>query len=195
MNEVAWRGQPAVFLDRDGVIIANRTNHIKTWEDVEFLPGAFEALRRLAEAEIPAVIVTNQGVVGRGLMTSEAAWEIQRRIVSEIENRGGFILGSYLCPHHPDEGCACRKPQPGMITQAVAELGVVANRSIMVGDAVTDVQSAHAAGCRAVLLRTGRGSEQETLLNGEVCTIVDDLASAVELILSDSHYQKETQLS
>lgn len=190
MNDSACSGQPAVFLDRDGVIIANRANHIKSWEEVEFLPGAVDALRRLAEAGIPVVIVTNQGAVGRGIIAHEKAWEVQNRIVVEIESQGGRIAGSYLCPHHPDEGCDCRKPRPGMIQQAVADLGVVACRSIMVGDAVTDVQSALAAGCRAVLLRSGRGRDQERLLAGEECTILEDLAAAVDLILADPHYQE-----
>lgn len=193
MKGSAYAGQPAVFLDRDGVIIANRADHIKSWEEVEFLPGALEALRRLANAGIPVVIVTNQGAVGRGIISHKTAWEVQNRIVEEIESRGGKIAGSFLCPHHPDDGCECRKPRPGMIQQAVADLGVIANRSIMVGDAVTDVQSALAAGCRAVLLRSGRGRDQERLLGGEECTILEDLVAAVELILADPQYQKEMQ--
>jgi D-glycero-D-manno-heptose 1,7-bisphosphate phosphatase len=195
MTEPERVNRPAVFLDRDGVIIANRVDHVKTWDEVEFLPGAFEALRRLAEADIPVVIVTNQGAVGRGMMTSDVAWELQARIVAEIETHGGRVAGSYLCPHHPEDGCTCRKPMPGMICQASRDLGLSISHSIMVGDAVTDVRAALAAGCRAMLVRTGRGRAQEALLNGEVCTTFDDLGAVVASIVADRNHHKDKPAS
>jgi D-glycero-D-manno-heptose 1,7-bisphosphate phosphatase len=177
--------RPAVFLDRDGVIVENRPDHVKTWSEVQFLDGSLESLALLAALPLAVVVVSNQGAVGRGLMTLQQAWHVHNRIVREIERNGGRIDASYLCPHHPDAGCDCRKPAPGMLRQAVRELDLDLSRSWLVGDAESDLEAARAAGVRAILVRTGRGKEQElqnlTGLNGR-CAVVDDLAAAVQLI-------------
>jgi len=184
----------SVFLDRDGVIIENRPDHVKTWENVRFLDGSFEALRRLADLPAAIVIVSNQGAVGRELMTLATAWELQNRVVATIAREGGRIDASYLCPHRPDEGCACRKPAPGMIRQAAQELQLDLSRSWLVGDAVSDLQAASAAGVRAILVRTGRGADQERLLTDRAAAhfagqsekawlVVADLPAAVDYLV------------
>jgi D-glycero-D-manno-heptose 1,7-bisphosphate phosphatase len=176
----------AIFLDRDGVIIENRPDHVKSWAEVQFLDGAFEALRRLAASSAAVVIISNQGAVGRGLMALETAWELQNRIVAEIREQGGRIDGSYICPHHPNDGCDCRKPAPGMILQAAGELDLDLSRSWLVGDAVTDLMAAQAAGISAVLVKTGRGADQQQLLakpSGGSWPIAADLPAAVDFIL------------
>jgi D-glycero-D-manno-heptose 1,7-bisphosphate phosphatase len=154
----------AIFLDRDGVIIENCPNHVKTWDDVKFLDGVFAALRRLADSTVAVVVVSNQGAVGRGMMSLDAAWEIQNRIVAAIEERGGRIDASYICPHHPDDGCDCRKPSPGMILSAAKDLNLDLTQSWLVGDAITDLEAASAAGIRGIMVRTGRGIAQERIL-------------------------------
>ncbi|MEN6457557.1 MAG: HAD family hydrolase [Thermoguttaceae bacterium] len=179
------RKKQAVFLDRDGVIIENRPDHIKTWEEVRFLDGSFEALVALASLPVTIVVVSNQGVVGRGLLSLETAWELQRQIVEVVTSHGGRIDASYLCPHHPSDGCTCRKPAPGMLLQAARELNLDLKRSWLVGDAATDLEAAHAAGSRGILVRTGRGKDQELgplATRGGDFPIVDDLAAAVRLI-------------
>jgi D-glycero-D-manno-heptose 1,7-bisphosphate phosphatase len=177
----------AVFLDRDGVIIENRPDHVKTWSEVRFLEGSPAAIRRLAAAPLAVVIVSNQAVVGRGLLDEKMAWQLQRQLVAEIVAGGGRIDASYLCPHHPQAGCACRKPAPGMLLQAARDLRIDLRRSWLVGDAVSDLQAARAAGARGILVRTGRGAEQENLLSGpNEWPVVADLAAAVETILSSA---------
>jgi D-glycero-D-manno-heptose 1,7-bisphosphate phosphatase len=175
----------AVFLDRDGVIVENRPGHVKTWSEVKFLDGAFESLAQLAASPLAVVVVSNQGAVGRGLMTLEQAWNIQNEIVDTIRCNGGRIDASYLCPHHPDDGCECRKPAPGMLLRAARELNLDLSRSWLVGDAVSDMQAAHAAEVRGILVRTGRGKDQELQSvsgsNGAFA-VVDNLAAAVRLI-------------
>ncbi len=175
----------AVFLDRDGVIIGNRPDHVKTWAEVRFLDGAFDALSQLAALPLAVVVVSNQGAVGRGILTLEQAWEVQSKIVEAVRSRGGRVDASYLCPHHPDAGCACRKPAPGMLQQAARELGLDLERCWLVGDAVSDLQAARTVGARGILVRTGRGREQEIESlagwNGR-CAVVDDLPAAVRLI-------------
>jgi D-glycero-D-manno-heptose 1,7-bisphosphate phosphatase len=177
--------RPAIFLDRDGVIIENRKEHVRTWSDVAFLDGVFDAMLRLAHTASAIVVVSNQGAVGRGIITEDDAWTIHRRIVAQIESHGGRVDASYLCTHHPDDGCSCRKPAPGMLYQAAQELELDLSRSWLVGDAVTDLEAAKAAKVRGILVRTGRGADQELLLPpgaDSQCPVVDDLASAIQYI-------------
>ena len=151
---------PAVFLDRDGVIIENCDEYVRRWEDVSFIPGSLQALRDLAEAHIPVVIVTNQGCIGKEIISLENAWEIQKRIETEIRLAGGSISKSYLCPHTNEDNCRCRKPMPGMLLEAASELDIDLSKSMMIGDALTDISAGETAGCRSSLVLTGRGRAQ-----------------------------------
>lgn len=176
----------AVFLDRDGVVVENRVDHVKAWEEVQFLEGAFEAIRRLAASPFAIAILSNQGAVGRSLLTLDAAWEVQRKIVAEIIEHGGRIDGSYLCPHHPEDGCDCRKPAPGMLHRAARELDLDLKRSWLVGDALTDLQAAATAGARGILVRTGRGADQELLLTPDAqWPVAANLLEAVQYIFDN----------
>ncbi len=181
--------RPAIFLDRDGVINENRPDHITRWDLVQFLPGVFDALRRLAASDYALVVVTNQSAVGRGLMTAQTLHEINDGIVARVRAEGGRIDALYACPHGPDEGCACRKPKPGMLLQAAEDLGIDLSRSYLVGDAVTDVEAALRAGCRPFLVRTGRGEAQMAMLHREdhaTVVVVANLREAVVSILGET---------
>lgn len=174
-----------VFLDRDGVIIENRGDYVKSWAEARFLPGACAALRRLREAGLTIVVVTNQSAVGRGIISLDQADAINRRLAAEIAAQGGRIDAWYMCPHGPKDGCGCRKPAPGMLLRARAELGLDLARAHMVGDAVSDIAAARQAGVRATLVLTGRGAEQVNLLGqaaGLECDVAADLGAAVEQI-------------
>lgn len=178
----------AVFLDRDGVINENRADYVRTWEQVRFLPGVFDALRRLAGSDFCVVVVTNQSGVGRGLMAAETLQTINDGIVARVQAEGGRIDAVYACPHRPDEGCECRKPRPGMLLQAAADLRIDLGRSFLVGDAVTDVETALQAGCRPFMVRSGRGHAQLAKLRMQgykAVRVVADLSEAVELILDE----------
>ena len=156
--------QPAIFLDRDGVIIANRQDYVRSWSDVTIYPQALSALIRLKPSQHKIYIITNQSVVGRGLISHETAKGINDRLVHEINSSGGRIDGVFMCPHAPQANCTCRKPEPGLFLQAAAEHSVDLSNSFMVGDALTDIVAGQNAGIlRNVLVRTGRGLEQSTL--------------------------------
>jgi len=193
--------RPAVFLDRDGVIIENRPDHVKSIPEVRFIPGALEALARLARRDDLIVIVTNQAVIGRGLLARETADEINTYILEHITAAGGRVDGLYLCPHRPEENCVCRKPAPGMLLEAARDLGIDLRASVMIGDALTDVQAAHAAQVKAILVLTVRGETQTVeLARTELkhTPIVPSLAEAVYQLFTDltgfaKHPQSEAE--
>jgi D-glycero-D-manno-heptose 1,7-bisphosphate phosphatase len=175
----------AVFLDRDGVIVENRSDYVKRWEEVCFLPGALAALRRLSRSGHAVVLVTNQSAVGRGVISLEQAVALNRRLIGAIELHGGRVDAWYLCPHQPDDECTCRKPAPGMLLQAGFDLGLNLEASWLIGDASTDIGAARAAGVRPILVRTGRGNDQADLLLkcADACPVVADLQAALDHIL------------
>jgi D-glycero-D-manno-heptose 1,7-bisphosphate phosphatase len=172
----------AIFLDRDGVICYNRQNYVKGWEEFAFLPGALDALRRLAQLDYATIVISNQSAIGRGLMAKETAAEINRRMQEEISQHGGRIDSVFTCPHRPEEHCDCRKPLPGLILQAARQSRLDLEHSLFIGDALTDMQAALAAGCRPVLVLTGRGADQRKFLDNGYAHIPvkADLAEVVD---------------
>ncbi|HEX8968280.1 MAG TPA: HAD family hydrolase, partial [Chloroflexota bacterium] len=144
--------QPAVFCDRDGVLNRRRPNHVKSVEEFEFLPGVLLAMRELARLEVPVVVVTNQSVIGRGLASEAEVERIHARMRQAVLEAGGPKLHVYVCPHAPQESCECRKPRPGLLLRAAAQLDIDLTRSVFVGDSSTDVCAALSAGCRPILV-------------------------------------------
>lgn len=167
-------GVPSLFLDRDGVINRKRHDHVKEWSEFEFLPGALEVLAEVREAGIPVIVITNQAVVGRGLIEPQRLMEIHGRMLAAVALAGGHIERIYACTHTPEDGCPCRKPGTEMFQRASAELGVSLTGSVMVGDSDGDVEAARRAGCRPILI----GADVEAR---DVPTL-PDLASALPLI-------------
>lgn len=144
-----------VLLDRDGVVNRNRPSYVRTVEELEVLPGVGQALAELSRAGFRTLVVTNQACVGKGLVAPAMLEAIHAKLRVEVERFGGRIDAFYVCPHHPDEGCECRKPKPGLIQAAQREWGFVPGETWMVGDAPRDVEAARRAGCRPALVRTG----------------------------------------
>ncbi len=159
----------AVFLDRDGVIIALKQNDqavsfVCKKEEVVILPGVREALNTLKSRGYTLVVITNQPAVARGLMTIEEVEALHKFINDQL---GNVIDRFCFCPHHPELhpdvpehakkfriACDCRKPLPGMIIQAAEELGLDPKQSWMIGDMVSDVVTGIAAGCRTIMLKS-----------------------------------------
>ncbi len=178
---------PALFLDRDGVIIDNRVDYVRRWTDVEILPQALPALARASSLPYKVVIITNQSAVGRGLVPLAQAEAINRLLVQVIESAGGRVDGVFMCPHAPQERCACRKPKPGLLLQAATRLAIDLPASILIGDALSDLQAGLQAGLRQVaLVRTGRGAEQERLPQAAAMPpfpVFDHLAQALDALI------------
>jgi len=170
-----------VFLDRDGTLVRD-SGYPHREEDYELLPGVAEALRRLQERGFRLAIVTNQSGIGRGLFREADFERFQARLLADLARAGVRIERTYHCPHRPDEGCACRKPSPGMLWRARDELGADLAASWVIGDGAVDVELAAQAGCGAVRLRPpagGPGAAGRPARYAEA----DDLAAAAERIV------------
>lgn len=180
--------RPAVFLDRDGVINEDHPDYVKSWEEFRFIRGARPALRRLAEAGIPVVIITNQSAVNRGIISRETLEGIHGRMVRAVSRAGGRISGIYYCPHRPEEGCECRKPAADLFFRAAREHHLNLKKSIFVGDTLKDLEAGSRAGCRTLLVKTGQGRETiNRLFQGDEIRsqiwITGSLLESVDLIL------------
>jgi D-glycero-D-manno-heptose 1,7-bisphosphate phosphatase len=176
----------AVFIDRDGVICYNQNGHVRSWEEFVFLPGALEALARLARSDLAVVVITNQAIINRHMVPAEVVEDIHARMLRAVGATGGRVDRVMYCPHRPDEYCDCRKPQPGMLLRAAEELELNLSQSYLVGDAEADMQAGRAAGCRRYLVLTGRGPRQlvRSWLHGEQgFAVVPHLGAAVDAIL------------
>ena len=149
---------PAVFLDRDGVLVENIDgDYIRTMEQIKVLAGVRESLQRLSEAGFVLVIVTNQAAVGKGMITMQQALRIQETIENRLDLSGNISLHSIICPHASKDDCICRKPKPGMLVEAADKYEVDLARSFLIGDARTDIAAARCVGVRPVMVLTGRG--------------------------------------
>lgn len=192
----------AIFLDRDGVICENRPNHIKNWQEFRFLPGAKTSLAALSRLDLPIIVVTNQAGINRGLTSASIVDDIHKRMIAEVAAYGGRIDRVIYCPHHPEENCKCRKPEPGMLQQVAQEMNINLTRSYMVGDAITDLIAAQQVGCQPFLVLTGRGFQQLIpalhTVNGKF-TITRNLMGATTHILKVElnivHQEKEQILT
>jgi D-glycero-D-manno-heptose 1,7-bisphosphate phosphatase len=178
---------PVVFLDRDGVINENRDDYVKSWDEFRFLPRALDALRTLTVAGCRIFVVTNQAGVNRGLLSRTTLDGIHRRMRAAAAAAGAEIAGLRYCPHRPEERCGCRKPSPGMLLDLARVHGVSLAQAVMVGDAASDVAAGQRAGCRTILVRTGRGAAQLAALERQGAgpdLVAHDLFDAARAICS-----------
>ncbi len=177
----------AVFLDRDGTINVEK-DYLYQVADFEFVPGAEEAIRRLNQAGLLVIVVTNQSGVARGYYTEDDVEQLHRHINRELARHDAHVDAWFYCPHHPSgKGsyalpCSCRKPLPGMLRAAALRYDIDLEQSYMVGDKQADIEAGMAAGCHTILVRTGYGEKEEQALDGPV-EIRDDLLAAVIAIL------------
>ena len=188
-------GKPAVFLDRDGTLV-EEMEFLVDPDKLRLFPGAAATVRRLNDAGLPVVIVTNQSMIARGLASEQQLALIHERLTTMLKAAGAHLDGIYYCPHHPDIGeppyrgpCDCRKPLPGLLYQAAGDLGLDLAQSAMIGDTLRDLEAGAAAGCRTlILVRTGHGAAEEAMTRaaklGSPALVCDDLVAAVDRILS-----------
>jgi histidinol-phosphate phosphatase family protein len=149
----------AVFLDRDGTI-NEEVNYLSDISQVKILPKSAEAIKLLNEHGFIIIIITNQSGVARGYFSEKTLKEIHNHLKSELQKDGAAVDAIYFCPHHPDDGCGCRKPTLGLIKKAVEDWNINLTSSFMVGDKLVDVETGKRAGCQTVLVLTGYGEKE-----------------------------------
>lgn len=150
----------AVFLDRDGTI-ARDVPYCRRPEDFEILPGVPEAIRLLNQNGFRIVVITNQSGIARGYFDEQTLAQIHNKMEGELAQDGAQVDAIYYCPHHPDDGCRCRKPKTALFLKAAKELGIDFGLSYVVGDMQIDIDAGKALGCKTVLVTTGpqKGSD------------------------------------
>ncbi|HKU94530.1 MAG TPA: HAD-IIIA family hydrolase [Vineibacter sp.] len=175
-----------VLLDRDGVINHDRPDSVKSPDELILLPGTAAAIARLNEAGVRVAVVTNQSVVGRNIISMQMLERIHGELRSRLAREGAQLDTVLVCTDAPDRPSPRRKPQPGMLLEALRLFRASAEETPMIGDDLRDLQAAKAAGCRRVLVRTGKGAAvQAAGIAADLLPVAvrADLAAAVDSYL------------
>jgi histidinol-phosphate phosphatase family protein len=194
------KGVPALFIDRDGTLIKEK-DFISNPDDVEPEEGAIEAIKMARAIGYKIIVISNQSGVARGLFSEAVVMEINRRIIKIFGERGAGIDDILYCPHHPDGvipeyavECSCRKPAPGMIETAALKHNINPFRSYVIGDKLTDSNLAYVVGARGILVRSGYGKEEESILSKQNSmppeSVVDNLLEAVRYVMNAQGFSR-----
>jgi D-glycero-D-manno-heptose 1,7-bisphosphate phosphatase len=178
-----------VMLDRDGVLNADRPDSVKSPAELVMLAGAAEAVARLNRAGLLVAVCTNQGVVGRGIIDEAMLERIHGKLRDELARAGAQLDGLFHCADHPQNPGPRRKPAPGMLREAMARFRVAPEDAAMIGDALIDLEAAAAAGCRRILVRSGKGRATQAAgvpANVLPVEVHEDLAAAVDSLLGSA---------
>ena len=180
----------AIVLDRDGVINEDSDDYIKTADEWQPIAGSLEAIARLHSAGYVVAVATNQSGLSRGYFDEYDLANIHQKMLALVEERGGVIDGIFYCPHGPGEGCGCRKPATGLLSQIETELDLQLEQAYFVGDSRKDLEAAIAFRMQPILVRTGKGRQTEQALLAEPLpgvSIFDDLQTAVDKLILDDN--------
>ncbi len=176
-------GRRAVFLDRDDTLCKD-VPYCRRPEDLHLLPGAGEAVRRLNDAGLVVVIITNQSGIARGWLTEEDLRLIHEKMKKDLSAFGAKVDAIYHCPHHPDDDCDCRKPKPSLVFKAAIEMDLQLETSYMIGDRILDVLLARNSGTKAVLVRPPHPTKEFTEAARLADNVSRDISEAVDWVLS-----------
>ena len=185
-------GRVGVFLDRDGTL-NEELNHIQTPDQLQLIPGAGKAVRKLNDRGLATCVISNQSGVARGYLSEESLLPIHAKLEEELALSGARVDRIYYCPHHPTEGkppynidCDCRKPKIGMLERGARDLGIDLSRSFVIGDSLVDMQAGNAARSTAILVLTGYGQmtrEQCLVEKIRVDHVAPTIVEATDFIL------------
>lgn len=168
----------AVFLDRDGTM-APDVHYCSCVEDFELFPCTAEAIRLLNEHGLKVIVVTNQSGIARGFFTEETLAKIHKKMKEELARGGARVDGIYYCPHHPDDNCECRKPQPKLVLQAAKDVDIDLKQSFIVGDLDMDIKLGRKVGCKTILIADSPLSTEITAPDA----VVSNLLEAAQIII------------
>jgi D-glycero-D-manno-heptose 1,7-bisphosphate phosphatase len=173
------RSRPFLLLDRDGTLIVEK-NYLSDPEEVEVIPGVIKGLRTLRDKGFRFVVLSNQAGVGRGYYKENDVYAVNNRMLELLSQQGITFDGVFFCPHHPDAGCLCRKPRPGMAYKAMDEIGFSLEKAAFIGDKACDIELGKSLGIPAILVRSGYGKEQEAALTDVADFIANDMEEAAQ---------------
>ncbi len=146
-----------IILDRDGVINQDSDAYIKSPEEWIPIEGSLEAIALLCQNDFHVVVATNQSGLARGLYDEPTLYQIHAKMQRMVAEKGGRISAIFYCPHGPNDGCDCRKPEPGLLLQFAERAKISLTNIPFVGDTLRDIQAAQAVGARPYLVKTGKG--------------------------------------
>lgn len=176
----------AVFLDRDGVINEDRDDYVKSTNELKIFPYVPESIYRLNEAGYEVVIISNQQAIAKKIISEAGLQAMQDEISSSVSEAGGKIARFYYCKHLADDGCSCRKPKPGLLQIAARENGIELSETFMIGDAERDIIAGKAAGCKTILVLSGKLTQADAAnLTNRPDHIAGNLAEAVNWLLAN----------
>ena len=174
-----------VILDRDGVINRDSPDFIKTPEEWIPIPGSLEAIARLCAAGFTVAVATNQSGVGRGLFDEDTLQRIHGSMMDAVRAAGGDLASIAYCPHRPDAGCSCRKPEPGLLQALARHAGTGLDGVPCIGDSARDIEAAFRCGARPILVLTGNGQQTHAAWSGAEPEVCADLSAAADLLLGE----------
>lgn len=178
-----------IILDRDGVINEDSDDYIKSPDEWIPIPGSLDAVARLNHAGYLVAIASNQSGIARGYFSLEMLAAMNMKMYEMLSQHGGRIDATFFCPHGPNDGCDCRKPKPGLLTEIGNRFHARLAEVMFVGDNINDVRAAQAAGAQPVLVRTGKGKHTAGMLENNGLTdipVYDDLSDVVNSLLQAS---------
>lgn len=179
-------GLKLVVLDRDGTINRDSADFVKSADEWVPLPGSPEAIAKLNRAGYTVTVASNQSGLARGLFDESALEKIHRKMQQVVCAAGGRIDRIVWCPHHPDAGCTCRKPEPGLLKQLAEYYGVPLRGVPVIGDSARDLDAARAVAARPILVRTGNGKRTEEAGKAGDAEVYDDLAAAADVLAGET---------
>lgn len=176
-----------IVLDRDGVINQDSAEFVKSADEWQPLPGSLDAIALLSASGFTVAVASNQSGIGRGLLTGDDIENIHAKMNDAVTGRGGRIDRIVICPHHPDDGCDCRKPRPGLLLQIAEFFGVSIQDVPFIGDSERDLRAAISVGARPILVLTGNGAKTAASMRaaGREIETYDDLLSAARKFAGD----------
>ena len=174
-----------VLLDRDGVINHEGSDYVQTPTDWRPIAGSLDAIAKLNAQGINVAVCSNQSAIGRGIITTEMLGAVNDTMTTVLARGGGHLDRIYICPHHPDANCACRKPRPGTLCEAISTFNVSPAETCFIGDSLSDMKAALAANCTPILVLTGHGRRDENEARSlGLNKVYENLAVAVSSIVT-----------
>ncbi|OGV28193.1 MAG: D-glycero-beta-D-manno-heptose-1,7-bisphosphate 7-phosphatase [Legionellales bacterium RIFCSPHIGHO2_12_FULL_37_14] len=172
----------AIILDRDGVINYDSYNYIKSPEEFNFIPHSIDAIVKLSIQGYTIGVATNQSGIARGFYDEEMLGKIHQKLIDKVRQKGGEIAAIVFCPHHPNEKCLCRKPNPGLLHKLATQLNIKLKGVPFIGDRFSDIQAANAVGARAILIKS-QMTEPFLLTHSKAVPTFNSLKEAVDWLL------------